>query len=61
MMNAKSTLPTALNRRRFLSSSAAALCSSVAAPWIQAQSTKRPASGSHEVMSELYHSLSAEQ
>jgi hypothetical protein len=60
-MNFPTFTPDALTRRSFLTTSATALCSSVAAPWIQAQSTKRLASGSHEVMRELFHSFSAEQ
>jgi hypothetical protein len=62
-MKTKSTLPTALTRRTFLTTSAVALCGSLAGPLTRAQiaPSKLPASGSHEVMRELYHSLSAEQ
>ena len=57
------TLPPCLTRRSFLTSSAAALCGSLAAPLARPQNaaSKRPASGSHEAMRELYHSFTAEQ
>ncbi len=62
-MNSKPTLTKALTRRSFLTSSAAALSGSLAAPLTRAQTApaKRESSGSHEVMRELYHSLSTEQ
>jgi hypothetical protein len=61
-MNPQSNFPATLTRRSFLTASTAvAFSSSMAAPLGRAEKKKRPASGSHEVMRELFHSLSAEQ
>ena len=56
--------PQSSSRRQFLSASAAVLGGAIAGTSslrAQSSATKRPRNGSHEVMAELYHSLSAEQ